>query len=383
MKRPFTFDRVIRLIIALLFFSGFIWLLDRLSNALLPFAVGLLLAYLMAPAVHWFQFRLRLKSRALSVSVVLLLLLGLFSGITAIFMPIAVNQTTELYQLVREFVSNSHWNTAELPQIVQDRLRELFSNDQVMGLLDPKTLASAGPQVLSKVWGVVAGSYATLTALLGFVVVLLYLVFILMDYEKIMSGWKSWLPNRQSAQIEELAADFARAMGVYFRAQGLIALCNAVLFALGFWIIGLPLGILLGLFVGLLNLVPYLQNVGLIPAAFLALMRSLETGQSFWALMALVLLIFVVVAAVEQAILTPRIMGEATGINPAFMLLSLSVWGSLLGFLGLIIALPLTTVLSSYYRRFLLPEWQNWMNHESEQEVQQELRQPPGMGGEG
>ena len=111
-----------------------------------------------------------------------------------------------------------------------------------------------------------------------------------------------------------------------------------------------------GLFIGLLNLVPYLQTIGIVPVVFLTLLKSAETGQSLWWLILGVLLVFVVVQVIQDFFLVPKIMGKAMGLNPAVILLSLSVWGALLGFVGLIIALPLTTLLISYYKRFVLHE---------------------------
>jgi predicted PurR-regulated permease PerM len=142
-------------------------------------------------------------------------------------------------------------------------------------------------------------------------------------------------------------------MNRYFRGQAAVASIVGVLFATGFLIIGLPLGILLGLFIGLLNMVPYLQLIGLIPAFLLALIHALETGSSFWVILGLTGLIFVVVQIIQDAILVPRIMGRVTGLNPAMILLSLSIWGKLLGIFGLIIALPMTFLILAYYRRFL------------------------------
>ena len=145
-------------------------------------------------------------------------------------------------------------------------------------------------------------------------------------------------------------------MNSYFRGQSLIALIVGILFSIGFLIIDFPLAIGLGLFIGLLNLVPYLQLIGLIPTIALALMKSLETGQSFWVILLMALAVFAVVQTIQDMYLTPRIMGKVMGLNPAVILLSLSIWGSLLGFIGLIIALPLTTLCLSYYRRFVLKE---------------------------
>jgi predicted PurR-regulated permease PerM len=113
------------------------------------------------------------------------------------------------------------------------------------------------------------------------------------------------------------------------------------------------MAILLGLFIGLLNMVPYLQIIGLIPAFLLALVHALDTGGSLWTMLALTGLVFVVAQIIQDAILTPRIMGKEMGLSPAMILLSLSIWGKLLGIFGLIIALPMTCLLVAYYQRFL------------------------------
>ena len=116
------------------------------------------------------------------------------------------------------------------------------------------------------------------------------------------------------------------------------------------------LTILFGLFVGLLNLVPYLQTVALVPGVFLVLMKSIESGSSFGTELIWMLVVFAVVQTIQDMVLVPKIMGKVTGLKPAVILLSLSVWGSLMGMVGLIIALPLTTLIISYYKRFVLNE---------------------------
>ena len=184
----------------------------------------------------------------------------------------------------------------------------------------------------------------------------MYFIFILLDYEKIASGWLRLIPERYRPFISQLADDVELSMNRYFRGQSLIALCVGVLLAIGFKIINFPLAVTLGLFIGCLNLIPYLQTIGLIPMALLSLLRSAETGENFWILFGLSLLVLGIVQAIQDLYLTPRIMGKAMGLNPAIILLSLSIWGTLLGFIGLIIALPLTTLCLSYYKRFVLME---------------------------
>ena len=142
-------------------------------------------------------------------------------------------------------------------------------------------------------------------------------------------------------------------MSNYFRGQSLVALCVGILFSIGFVIIDFPLAIGFGLFVGLLNIVPYLQTVALVPTLFFALVKAANTGENFWWILLAAGIVFLVVQVIQETILIPRIMNKVTGLNPAVILLSLSIWGSLLGLVGMIIALPATSLMLSYYRRFL------------------------------
>ena len=166
--------------------------------------------------------------------------------------------------------------------------------------------------------------------------------------------------------------DVEYTMNRYFRGQALIALCVGVLLAIGFKIIDFPLAVTLGLFIGVLNMIPYMQTIGIIPMLILALLRSAETGENFWIIFGLALLVLGIVQMIQDLFLTPRIMGKAMGLNPAIILLSLSIWGTLLGFIGLIVALPLTTLCLSYYKRFILQDDKGMEMSEMER-----AKQPP------
>jgi predicted PurR-regulated permease PerM len=148
--------------------------------------------------------------------------------------------------------------------------------------------------------------------------------------------------------------DVEEGMNKYFRGQGKIAFIVGILFSIGFLIIDFPMAIGLGMFIGLLNMVPYLQMLGFIPTIILALAKSAETGQNFWGILLLALLVFAVVQTIQDTFLVPKIMGKVTGLNSAIILLSLSIWGSLLGMLGMIIALPMTTLLLNYYQKYVV-----------------------------
>lgn len=135
-----------------------------------------------------------------------------------------------------------------------------------------------------------------------------------------------------------LAQDVERELNNYIRGQGMVSLIMGVLFAIGFTIIGFPMAIGMGILIGILNLVPYLHTFALIPAALLALLKAADTGQNFWLVFLSAIIVFIVVQLICDTIVTPKIMGKAMGLNPAILLLSLSVWGVLLGFIGLIVA---------------------------------------------
>jgi predicted PurR-regulated permease PerM len=182
----------------------------------------------------------------------------------------------------------------------------------------------------------------------------LYFIFLLLDYDTVRA-WKGLIPADYRETVVGFVDDFESAMSSYFRGQAAVAFICGLLFALGFFLIGLPLSILLGMFIGLLNMIPYLQLLGLVPAGLLALMHVIESGGNFWMILGLTGLVFVVVQIIQDTILVPKIMGKVTGLNPAMMMLSLSIWGKLLGLLGLIIALPATCLLLVYYRRLIVP----------------------------
>ena len=143
-------------------------------------------------------------------------------------------------------------------------------------------------------------------------------------------------------------------MNKYFRGQAFVALCVGILFSIGFLIIDFPMAIALGLLIGALNMVPYLQIIGFIPTIILAILKASDTGGNFWIIIASATAVFAIVQAIQDGYIVPRVMGKITGLNPAIILLSLSIWGSLMGMLGMIIALPLTTLMISYYQRFII-----------------------------
>jgi predicted PurR-regulated permease PerM len=215
-------------------------------------------------------------------------------------------------------------------------------------------LVNTAKRVAAGGWEVVNFALSVVLGLTGLIIVLLYLVFLLLDFPEYSRNWKAFLPPKYRDAIVEFLEQFDDAMRRYFRGQAAVAIITGALFVVGFTIMGMPMAVPLGMFLGLLNMVPYLQAVGLIPASLLAGLRALEGDSSFAMSLGLVVLVFVIVQIIQDSIITPHVMGEATGLRPVAILLGVFVWGKLLGFLGLVLAIPLTCLGIAYYRRYVL-----------------------------
>lgn len=344
---------IVRSVVTVVVLVALYLLIRRLSGVLLPFLISFVIAYILAPIVNFFQHKCRLKNRVLSVIVTILLVLGVLTGLVAALVPAISKQATSLSNSVKTYVAQ--WNGNEyFSAETNQRIEELIKSLDITALLQSDEVQ----QGLSKVAnflgdGLLAIGNRVLSLAIVFVCIM-YIIFLLIDYEKITLNWHKYIPARFSETMQMLLQDLDRNMNAYFRGQALIAAINGLLFAIGFQIIGLPMGIGLGIMIGILNLVPYMQILGAFPAVLLGLIQAAETGRPFWVILLCIAAVFAIVQIVENMVLTPTIMGEVTGMGPAWILLSLSIWGSLLGFVGMIIALPLTTLLISYYKRFVL-----------------------------
>ena len=355
LEKEITFDRVVRWLIAALIAVGLVLLINRLSKVLLPFFIAWIMAYMIYPFVCFLQNKCRLKYRVLSIVVALLVVFAVITLAAFLVVPPIIEESLRMAKLITVYFHDT-FASSEFMANIQGMLQSYASDDSLMKLLQHSSVMDVAENLVMKAWEFLSGTINFAIGLLGSLVVLLYLFFILMDYEKISDGWIRFIPAGQRKFASMVAGDVKSGMNAYFRGQSLIALIVGILFSIGFLIIDFPMAIGLGLFIGLLNLIPYLQLVGFIPTIILALVKAADTGQSFWVIILCALAVFAVVQTIQDVILTPRIMGHVMGLNPAIILLSLSIWGSLLGIIGLIIALPLTTLLISYYRRFILKE---------------------------
>ena len=366
--RPYTFDRVVRIVIGLSVLVILFLLLKRLSSVLLPFFIAWLMAYLLQPFVSFFQYKLKFKNRILSIGCTLVLFSAVITGLIFILIPLISNEVQKLASIISLYTQGINVDTI-IPLAWQNEIRTYLSQLDVQSVLKDENLMAAIKKVAPHLWNLLNGSISVVLGLMAMVIVFLYLIFILIDYEKVTKGMFDIIPGKYRGLITEIIQDMEAGMNRYFRGQALVALIVSVLFCIGFSIVGLPLAIVMGLLLGVLNLVPYLKTIAIIPGTFLAFLQSAETGQSFLSVMFWLVAIFLLIQVIEDMFLVPKIMGKVTGLNPAVILLSLSVWGSLMGMIGLIIALPLTTLIISYYKRFVL-------NEERAEDVQDKNEEP-------
>jgi predicted PurR-regulated permease PerM len=347
----YTFDRVVRLVIALAVIVVVALLVNRLSSVLLPFLIGWLLAYLIHPMVKFVQYKMRVGNRGVSIFITLLSISVVLIGLFVALIPAISNEVRQIADY-RLQVANYRTQFVDNEFVVW--LNRVIGEIDVEKWLNPETLKGALESLLPSVKGLVSGTWEMIAGVFVVFVVFLYVVFILIDYEKINRGAREMIPPKYRVLVGEILDDVEVGMNKYFRGQSLVALIVGVMFAIGFKIVGLPMAITIGLFIGVLNLVPYLQTIGVVPVVLLCLVKSANGDSNFWLVLLGCFIVFLVVQGIQDLFLVPKIMGKAMGLNPAVILLSLSVWGSLLGIVGMIIALPITTLLISYYKRFVL-----------------------------
>jgi len=354
-ENKITFDSFIRFILGLSIVIGVLVLINYLSAVLLPFFVACLIAYLVYPLVKFFQYKLRVKSRVLSILCALLSLTIVGTVLFYLIVPPMLAEFSKVKDLLYlYFISGAEANADAVPKSLSEFIQENIDVHALNETLNYENVSRVFKELAPRFWSLLSGSINLLFSIFASFIILLYIVFILLDYEAISNGWSKMLPVKYRKFAENLLTDVQMGMNKYFRGQALVAFCVGILFCIGFLIIDFPLAIGLGIFVGILNLVPYLQIVAFAPTILLAILKAADTGQNFWVIILSATAVFVIVQIIQDGFIVPKIMGRITGLNPAIILLSLSVWGTLMGFVGLIIALPLTTLIISYYERFIL-----------------------------
>ena len=355
-NQKITFDKFIRWMFGALLAVAVFLVINYLSAVLLPFFVAWLLAYLLYPIVKFVQYKLHVRIRALAIIVTMIFVVGVISALLYLIVPPMIDQFQRLENVASHYL-NQTAHTSRIATTIQQWLHD--NRTEIEHFFRSRDFSNILKETMPQLFSFIGQTASVVISIIASCITLLYMFFILLDYEYLTNNWIKIFPKKNRPFWHELAKDVERELNNYIRGQGIVALCMGVMFCVGFTIIDFPMAIGLGILIGILDLVPYLHTFALIPTAFLALLKAADTGQNFWMIFGVAVLVFIIVQIISDMVVTPKVMGKAMGLNPAILLLSLSVWGALLGFIGLIIALPLTTLIIAYWQRYVTKEFEN------------------------
>lgn len=356
-SRPYTFDRVVRIVFTLAVLAVAIYVVYILRDVLLPFCVACLVAYILEPWVEWNQKILHIKNRTLTVVLTCfegLLILGI---LCIIFVPIIEKECDQLAVLLHRYIQNGHHEISLFPSHIHNFIHNHLDLKIIIEKLEQVNTTGA----LEQLWRGITSGLDKILGLLGWLIAFLYVIFILLDFDKYKNGLINLVPKKYLSDFYSIVGDLSWSMKRYFRNQALISFLTGLCYIAGFSIVGIPMAVVLGLLNMVLFMVPYLVYVSLIPVTVMCVFKSMETGVDFWTIWIECLAVYAFVEAFSDMVLTPKIMGKAMGLNPAVIFLSLSVWGSLLGILGMVIALPATTILSKWAKLWII-SWRDKVN---------------------
>ena len=335
---------------------AFFWLLGSFfatfSNVFMPLAVAAITALLLKPYYEWIL-RVYKGQKILATLTVYISIAIPFIAFLWFFGGLIIEQVTTLIARIPEWIKTLEnrvkevlpsgivfWNQYEwgpkIQTFFQERADFVTQSLQTVG----STAMSAG----TSLFRAIAGS-------LSWVVFPIYLTFFLMAKpykEKQLDGLLPFLKTDTQRDVVYLVQEFVNILVAFFRGQFVICFLQGLLFAVGFMLIGLQYGFVLGLMLGFLNVIPYLGSIlGLAIALPLA---YFQTGDGLFILIR-VIVVFVIVQMVEGYVLTPRVMGKKTGLHPLVIMVSIFFWGSALnGIAGMILAIPLTAFLVVSWR---------------------------------
>jgi predicted PurR-regulated permease PerM len=324
----------------------------RFSAVFLPLAVAAVAALVVKPYYEAIRRRLRL-GKVPALIVVFLSVIVPIAGLGWFFGALIVEQVGGLIKSLPQWWSATlDWAKLRAPQLVH-LYRETEVGQAVSQAVEGggDAIVEVARVVSQRAVSAGAGVLSGLGALLAWVVAPIYFAFFLMADTSRISDLEDYLPFLKSETRKDLVylfEEFLNIIVAFFRGQLIIAFLQGLLFAIGFTLVGLKYGFVIGLTLGFLNIVPYLGNIiGLGTALPLAFFQ--EGGGVVR--VALVVLVFAAVQMIEGYLLTPKIMGDRTGLHPVVIILAVFFWGSALnGIMGMILAIPLTAFLVVFWR---------------------------------
>ena len=356
-KTPYTFDRVVRIVFTMIVVCIVLYILYYLRAILLPFFAACLIAYIIEPFVRWNQKKLKIKKHVWAVIVTVAEALIFFGIFCLILIPIIEKECAQLSVILSHYLKVDDPSLGRIPATIHHFFHSHMDVDKIIAELEKMKISA----ISDSIWRALTTGLDKILGVLGWLICVVYVIFILLDFDKYKNGIMNLIPDKYMPAINEIHSDVSWTMQRYFRNQALISFFVGICYAIGFSIVGIPMGVVIGLINMFLFMVPYLVYVSVIPVTLMCIFKSMATGTDFWIIWMECVAVYVFVESFSDLFLTPKIMGKALGLNPAIIVLALSVWGSLLGLLGMIIALPLSTILIKWGKMMLL-KWKNEVN---------------------
>lgn len=319
-------------------------LLYFLAPILTPFVVGILLAYLFNPVVNLLM-RLHLP-RIVAVIVVFLVIALIIMLLVVLLIPLIQTQVVTL----SVFIPNT---AAWLQNTIVPLLKAHFGIEQIIDINTLKqqltdNLAQAGGAATWVVVKILHSGVALLHLILNLVLIPVVTFYLLFDWNKVLKGLKDLLPRKYKSTIIKLATECNDVLGAFFRGQLLVMLTLGIFYSLGLSLIGLQIGLVIGVVVGVLSIVPYLGIiVGIIVASIAA---YLQFG-TFISVVP-VLLLFAVGQTLDGMFITPKLVGGRIGLHPVAVIFAVLAGGTLFGFFGVLLALPVASIIMVLARFF-------------------------------
>jgi predicted PurR-regulated permease PerM len=317
-----------------------IWVIGSImsffSSILLPLAIAGVLALVLHPVVEFLEDRVGL-SRLVAVVTLFLVFTTAVLALAGYVLPAAIAQTRSFVEALPDMLAQLDQLARRFPRLMEAVGEMLTNRENGAPAVD---LEAAGERVRGYIGLIV-----------GLTFMPLFLFFALLSGDRIEANVKDLLSvfsTETEREVLLLGTLFIEYVTAFFRGQLVIALIMGALMATGFTLIGLPAAIILGLFLGLLNIVPYLGAiVGLVTVLPVAYIQP-DGGLP---LVGLTLLVFAVVQTIESLLLTPKIMADRSGLHPAVVVISIFFWGAVLGgLIGMILAVPLSAFVATVWR---------------------------------
>jgi predicted PurR-regulated permease PerM len=335
-------DLMLKRIFILTGIACFLWLIYLLLPVVIPFVMAFFIAYLFSPLVQTIQKRLRLP-RWLAISVVFVFIIIVIALVGWFLVPMIWAQQVYAREHIPEMI---HWlnetllpwvshtfrlepmeiNTAEMSKVVMDYVQTNYSINNLQDIA--LRLAQSGMNFIQ------IGGLLVLVPIITF--------YFLLDWDRMLQHLRRTVPRPMETQVIQIARECHDVLGAFVKGQFLVMILLGVVYAVGLQLIGLQVGLIIGLVAGLASIIPYLGFAVGIVAAMVATL--LQFGVD-WMQLALVGVVFMVGQAIEGYVLQPFLLGDKIGLSPVAVVFSVLAGAQLLGFAGMLIALPVAAII--------------------------------------